>query len=252
MNKTREFFFHTYSHKIFFYLFFAVFIIQILFALKTENIKPKYNLLPNLPSLYLVRAASLGDDEFLFRILANRIQNAGDVFAGFVALKNYDYNKLYQWLTLLDTLNDNSNLTPALASYYFGQTQNKENSSYIIKYLDEHSSKNIDKNWWWIYQAIYLANNTLHDEKIALKLAYKLSENNAQNAPLWTKQMPAFIHAKYGDGCMAFKIIQDIINESNNGKRKLSVEEMNFMRYFINERLTKLQNKKFNPKSCKF
>ena len=62
--------------------------------------------------------------------------------------------------------------------------------------------------------------------------------------------MPAFISEKKGDGCMAFKVIKNLMDESESGKRQISVEEMNFMRHFINNRLSKLKNQNFNPKKC--
>ncbi len=223
---------------------------QIIFWFKTENIKPNYEIIPTPPNQYFLSAASLGDKEFLFRTLAFRIQNSGDIFVNPTALKNYDYLRLYRWLTLLDGLNEKSNLMPSLAAYYFSQTQRKSDSVYIVNYLDEHAAKNLDASWWWLFQAINIAEENLHDEDLALKLAYKLTKNNAANSPLWTKQMPAFIYAKQGNGCMAFKIIQKLIDENNSGARQISVEEMNFMRYFIGERLKKLKNQNFDPRKC--
>ncbi len=236
--------------RFFLYAFFVAFAMQVIFWSKTESIKPNYEIIPTPPNQYFLSASSFGDNEFLFRALSFRIQNSGDIFLKFTALKDYDYLRLYQWLTLLDGLNAKSNLMPSLASYYFSQTQKKEDSAYIIQYLDEHASKDLDANWWWIFQAINIAQKDLHDEDLALKLAYKLSENNAQNAPLWTKQMPAFIYAKQGNNCMAFIIIQKIIEDNNSGGRQISVEEMNFMRYFINDRLKTLKNQNFDPRKC--
>ncbi|MSP33745.1 MAG: hypothetical protein EXR06_02440 [Rickettsiales bacterium] len=236
--------------RFFLYAFFVAFASQIIFWSQTENIKPNYEIIPIPPNQYFLSAASFGDNEFLFRTLAFRIQNSGDIFLKFTALKDYDYLRLYQWLTLLDSLNAKSNLMPSLASYYFSQTQKKEDSAYIVQYLSEHASKDLDANWWWIFQAITIAQKDLHNEDWALKLAYKLSENNAQNAPLWTKQMPAFIYAKQGNNCMAFTIIQKIIEDNNSGGRQISVEEMNFMRYFINDRLKTLKNQNFDPRKC--
>lgn len=83
-----RFFYHLYSHKIFFWFFAIFFCLQLFFWHKTENIKPNLDLVPPAPSKYLISAASLGDKEFLFRVMATRLQNSGDVFAGFVALKN--------------------------------------------------------------------------------------------------------------------------------------------------------------------
>ncbi len=243
-------FYHLYSHKIFFWLFVAAFFCQVCFWYKTEKIKPNFEIVPPAPNAYLTEAASFGDKEFLFRSLGLRLQNSGDVFAGFVALKNYDYSRVYQWLKALDNLNFESNFAPSLASYYYSQTQNKSDSRYIVDYLDEHASKNIDQKWWWLFQAIYLAKNNLKDMPRALELAHKLSENNAENAPLWTKEMPAFLYEEIGDNCMAFRVIEKLIRDSESHARQITAEEMNFMRHFINERLGKLKSQKFDPKKC--
>ncbi len=250
MNYKAKLLYHLYSHKIFFYLFLLAFICQIFFWKNTENIKPNFEIIPSPPNKYLVSALSLGDKEFLFRALATRLQNSGDVFAGFVALKKYDYNHVYQWMKMLDELNSKSNLVPSLASYYYAQTQKNEDTIYIVNYLDEHSSQDIDANWWWLFQATYIAKMNLGDMNRALDLAYKLSQNNAKNAPFWTKEMPAFIHEKMGDGCMAFQVISKLIQESESGIHQISPQEMNFMRHFINERLRKLKAQKFDPKKC--
>ncbi len=246
---TPRFFFHLYSHKIFFWLFILTFGCQIFFWKQTEGYHLNLNAIPPAPNKYLVSAASLGDNEFLFRALSARLQNSGDVFGGFVALRNYDYSRIYQWMTVLDTLNSKSSITPALASYYYSQTQNSDDARLVINYLDEHSAQNIDANWWWLFQAIYIAKR-IGDFDRALDLAEKLAQNNAKDAPLWTKQMPAFIGEEMGDGCLAFTVISKLIAESESGAKQISADEMNFMRYFISERLRKLKSGKFDPRKC--
>jgi hypothetical protein len=249
-----KFFFHLYSHKIFFWLFLATFCCQIFFWKHTEKLQAHFDIVPPAPSAYLTSALSLGDKEFLFRALATRLQNSGDIFAGFLALKNYDYSRLYQWMTALDELNSKSNLVPSMATYYYAQTQNTEDTRYIVNYLDNHASRNLDEKWWWEFQAILLAKGRLKDFDLALKLAYKLSENTAKNAPLFTKQMPAFIYAERNeknDDCLAFSVIAKLLKENENGTRQLTVKELNFTRFFINERLSKLKSQKFDPRKCK-
>ena len=244
-------FFYLYSHKIFLYLFILTVILQGFFWYKTENIKPQYDIVPAVPSPYFIRAASLGDNQFLFRILSFRIQNAGDIFAGFVALKKYDYSRLYNWWSLLDELDFKSNLLPALVSYYFSQTQNKEDVTYAIKYIQNRANKDLNAKWWWLFQGSYLASNVMKNNALALEMAKQLSINTDPNAPLWTKQMYAFMNARYGNDCVAFKVISDMIEEDKNGVRKFSASDMNFMRHFVNERLRNLKNKNFDPKKCK-
>ena len=248
--KDFKLFFYIYSHKIFFWLFVAVFVLQILFWKSTEKYRYSAELVSAPPSNYIVKAMSFGDNELLFRSLIIRLQNSGDIFAGFVSLAKYDYQRIYDWMKILDRLNHESRLTPSLASYYYSQTQNKNDLKHILKYLDEHSSQDIDKNWWWLFQAIFIAKKDLNDLDQALYFAQKLAQNNAKEAPLWTKQMPAFISDKKGDSCLAFKVIKNLIDESESGKRQISVEEMNFMRHFINQMLIKLKKQNFNPANC--
>lgn len=207
--------------------------------------------MPEAPSKYAIAATSLGDKEFLFRALATRLQNSGDVFAGFIALKNYDYSRVYQWLKTLDDLNSKSDFAPSLASYYYAQTQNKADNIYIVNYLEDHASKDIDAKWWWLFQAIYIAQKDLKDLNRALEIAKKLSQNNSPNAPIWTKEAPAFIGAAVGDDCLAFSVIHKIIQENESGIRQVTPEEMNFMKHFIQDTLTRLQKKNFNPNKCK-
>ncbi len=242
--------YYIHAHKIFLFSFLLLFLCQIFFWLQTNNIKTKIEIIPSPPNINTLKILSFGDKEFLFRILALRLQNSGDVFAGFLSLKNYDYSRLNAWFKVIDSLNDRSNLIPSLAAYYFSQTQNKNDINYIIDYLDWRASKDINANWWWLFQASNLAQNELKDDKKALDLALKLAQNTNPQAPLWTKQMPAIIYAKQGNDCMSFKIIENLITQNQKGIRKISVEEMNFMRHFIDDKFKKLRAKNFDPRKC--
>lgn len=246
----REIFYHLNSSRFFFWIFALIFCGQLFFSAHFQSLQAKIEIVPAAPSKQAAAILSFGDNEFLFRILSARLQNSGDVFAGFASLKNYNYARIYDWMTMLDGLNNQSKLVPALASYYYSQTPQIQDVRYVVKYLDEHSEKNIDANWWWLFQAVFIAKDILKDLDLALKLAQKLAQNNAENAPIWTKQMPAFILEKQGQGCLAFNSIKKLIDESESGKRKISANEMEFMRYFIKERLQKLQNQKFDPSKC--
>lgn len=251
LKQNRGLFFYQNVKPIFISCFLLFFILQIIFQLKTEYIKPNIYVVPPLPNKYSINALSLGDKEFYFRVLALKIQNAGDTFGRSTPLKNYNYKDLYQWFKILDSLNSDSRIIPSLASYYFSQTQHKPDSIYMINYLEEHASVDVDKHWWWLYQAIHIAKLALHDNKLALKLAYELSKNNAKNAPLWTRQLPAFLHAEMGENCEAFFIINQMLKDNESGKRIIKPEEMDFMRHFIRERLSTLKSQKFDPRKCK-
>ncbi len=238
------------SNNIYKYLFFASLALQVVFWLYTKDTKPEYDLIPKPIDPKYAKLISMGDDEFLFRSLVLRVQNSGDIYAGFVPLRKYDYQKLFDWFMFLENLNDQSNQIPTLAAYTYSNIDDEKKIRHLIDYLQYRGEKNIDKNWWWVFQSIYLARK-IDDKAKALELAKLLSQNKDPKAPLWTKQVEAFIHAKYGDGCLAFFAIQNVIKDLERKNIEISVDDMNFIRYFINVRLKRLKNNNFNPNNCK-
>jgi tetratricopeptide (TPR) repeat protein len=207
---------------------------QAAFWYHTRDIKPDMSIVPNVPGRDTVQALSLGDEQFFFRVLALQIQNAGDTFGRFTALYKYDFNKLAHWFRLLDSLDDTSNFIPSLATYYFSQTQNRPDVQYIIDYLIDHSEHRVEEKWWWLVQAIYLAQHKLEDDAQALEIAHKLSGDYA--IPLWARQMPAFVHEKRGELDAALVIIQDLLKNADS----FSQQEFNFIRIFIEDRLERM------------
>ena len=140
---------------------------------------------------------------------------------------------------LLDSLDSSSNFVPALASYYYSQTQTKTDTIYVVKYLRQHANKNVREKWWWLVQATYIANHILKDKKLALEISQELANApNDINMPLWARQMPAFIFEQLGENQASKEIIINILENHEN----LSDGELNFMEYFIRDRL---KDKKF-------
>lgn len=220
------------------YYFFIFLFIQALLWTQLKSIKPDMSVLPDLPTEMSIKAASFGDEQFYFRTLAFQLQNAGDTFGRTTPLKDYDYNKLYKWFLLLDSLDSKSNFVPSMAAYYYSNTQNTPDIRYIVDYLDQHSDKDPAAKWWWYSQAIYNAKHKLDDKKRALEIAYKLAAAPNPEMPIWARQMPAFILEDLGEKEQALIIARDIIENVDD----ISDGELNFMHYFIKERLEKMQS----------
>lgn len=205
---------------------------QVGFWWHTHRLRPMMEIVPEPPTLLATKALSFGDSQFLYRYYVALLQNFGDTYGRFTPLKDYDYPRLYQWFTLMDELDARSNLTASLAAYYFSQSQNPADTRHVIRYLEEHYDRNPEKKWWWLGQAAFLADFRLKDQELALKLAYKLAKTPGE-LPFWARQLPAFIHEKRGEYDAAFHIIEGILADYQN----IPVGELNFMRYFIEERL---------------
>ena len=163
----------------------------------TRERLPELGIVPDVPGKAAVKALSFGDEEFYFRLLGMDLQNAGDTFGRFTELYKYDFKKLHAWFTLLDALDAQSDFIPFLASYYYSETQHIKDTRYVVDYLYEHSAWRPKEKYWWLAQAAYIAQHKLKDEDLALKVASPLE--HAEGAPLWVRELPAFVHEKRGE-----------------------------------------------------
>lgn len=225
-------------------IFTLLLLLQMGFWQKTLTILPEMIVVPSVPGEDTVKAMSFGDEQAFFRFLALQIQNSGDTFGRFTSLAKYDYNRLYHWFRLLDKLDNRSNHIPSLAAYYYSQTQDTQNLRYMVNYLAEHAKGREKEKWWWLTQAIYLANHRLGDRAVALELAKSLTA--VQGIPVWARQTAAFLYEQEGEMDAAYRIMMAIADNAED----LSPGELNFMRYFVEERLGKveamLENKKLH------
>jgi len=222
--------------------FFVALAAQIALWSHYKAVKPDFIVVPEPPSLRSAEAYSLGDKQFYFRRLAFTLQNAGDTFGRFTALKDYNYAKLAEWFALMDALDRRSEAVPTMAGYYYSQSQNAADAQYIVDYLVAHVKRNADipeKKWWWLIQAIYLANHRLNDTQQALKIAYMLQDFPAGSVPIWAKQMPAFIHEQLGENEAALRIMEMAFKEYSE-KDNISPGEVNFIQHFIRNRIAAL------------
>jgi|CXWL01.1.fsa_nt_gi hypothetical protein len=203
---------------------------------KTKDIKPDMGIVPDVPGRQALHAMTFGDDQFYFRVLAFNLQNAGDTFGRSTSLRYYDFNKLYLWFNLLDELDPKSNIVPAMATYYFSQTQNTADVRYVVDYLYIHSTRDVGNKWWWLVQAIYLSMHKLDDKDLGLKVSAPLVH---KDVPVWAQQMAAVVREKRGEMEDAYNIMQTIKERAE--AKDIKDMDLKYMTYFIKERLGKLE-----------
>ncbi|MDX2074637.1 MAG: hypothetical protein SFX19_09800, partial [Alphaproteobacteria bacterium] len=208
-----------------------------LFWVATREIRPSLDIVPPVPGREELAALKMGDDQFYFRVLALEMQNAGDTYGRFTPLHDYSMERIYHWFTLLDGLDDNSDMLPAMASYYFSQTQHHEEVRPLVNYLYEHSVRDIEHKWWWLLQSIYLAQYKLEDMDLALKAAKPLVD---KSVPIWAQQMAAVVHEKRGEMEDALGIMETIKNNAD----AIPDRDLRYMVYFVKERLKRLDKLK--------
>jgi len=207
-------------------------LVQVMFWSKTWYIVPDMEVVAPVPGQSEARALAFGDEQLYFRWHAFNIQNTGWTYGRSTPLREFDYQKVYHWFKLLDTMDDTSNFVPALASYYYSRTDKLSDVRYLVAYLHEYAGHRLAAKWWWQAQAVHLADHKLNDRDLALEMALPLQK--LQGIPIIIRQMPAFIYERRGEMSEARHVMEEIKADT-----KLSDGELNFITYFIEQRLAK-------------
>lgn len=210
---------------------------QVFFSFEARNLRPELGYVPTPPKASFLNVLSLGDKEFVFRAVALMIQNSGDTFGRFSALKLYDFKKLKAWFTLQDGLNSKSDIMPFMAAYYFSQTQNTKDVIYMVDFIYNHSIKDVQKKWWWLMQGMYLTNHKLNSPELTLKLALPLKD---PKLPVMAQELLAIVYEGRGEFEQAYDIIMDIQKNVD----EIDEKELRYMQYFVEERLNRMDSYK--------
>jgi hypothetical protein len=231
-----------YSSKVKSYgVFIIALLCQIFCAHHFTLYKPALGIVYSPPSLQQIQLLSMGDEAFYYRWHALELQQMGDSYGRVTPLHQYDYSILYQWLNRIDALAPlSSHWLPTIAAYYFVQTQNRADTIYIVHYLYQRSLRDLSTQWWWLAQAIYIANHRLNRPSWALNMAYELASIDNNRLPAWAKQMPAILAASMGKYDHALVMMRELMDNSN----RYTKTERAYMQYFIEQQLKALEHEK--------
>lgn len=163
------------------------------------------------PTPAAAQAVALGDPQFLYRVFALRLLTAGDWDGRVVPLKDMDYDAVVAWLRATEALDPVSDLVPALAMHYFGQSQNPAQVAQVVGFLRGHGMHDPDRKWRWLAHAVFLARHRADDLPLALDLATELAALPAPEMPVWARQMPAFVLDAMGEKEAADLVMRAIL-----------------------------------------
>lgn len=212
--------------------FLVCLLFQVLFWSQTWYVSPSMEMVPPVPGEKEAQIFAMGDKQLYFRWHAFNIQNAGWTYGRDTPLRELDYNKIYYWFKLLDVMDDESNFVPALASYYYSRTEKVSDIRYLVAYLHEYAGHRLVEKWWWQAEAVHLADHKLNDRDLALEMALPLQ--NIHGIPIIIRELPAFIYERRGEMKEARRVMEEIMANT-----KLSQGELNFITYFITQRLNR-------------
>ena len=76
--------------KVYLILFMVLLLIQVFFWSKIKTLRAVLPIVKDPPNEKTIKAFTLGDDEFFYRLKGFEVQNMGDTFGRFSPLRNYD------------------------------------------------------------------------------------------------------------------------------------------------------------------
>lgn len=209
-------------------------LVNFLFWLNLRGVQAQWGNVPPAPKEHFAAIYGLGDEKFSYRINALMLQNLGDTGGRVTALKDYDYEKLNAWFLLQDKLDPVSDYIPYLASYYFSAVQDPEKFRPVLDYLKMVGIRPEGTKWKWLVQGIFFARHKLGDLEKALELANELAITENKDAPIWTRQMPAFVMNAKGSKREAYSMLVETLKANMD---EMAPEEINATRHFICEQI---------------
>lgn len=214
---------------------FAFLLLNFLFWCGTKGIYSRWEGVPPPPTKAGALMMTLGDPEFSYRVLANTLQDLGNIGRDMAPLKNYNYERLGKWFFLLHELDPASDHVPFLAAYYFGATKVPKDAAVVENYLSVVGQIPVGGKWRWLAHAAYLAQHRMNNLDLALDLAYKLKKMSEQGVemPQWARQMPAFVLTVKGNREASKKLMENMLVTDKSALPA----EVNTMKAYLIEQL---------------
>jgi len=159
-----------------------------------ENHSIAYKSLEQPKSEWVYRLMSLNSVSLMAHMLTLKLQLHDNQQGRHVRYKNISYQKLSEWLLMLQSLNKDSEYTTLLAARVFTNTPNKQQLKRILETVVKLFEVNPQKNWRWMAEGAVIAKYHLKDLNIALSMAKKIAQQpKAINIPMWARDLQFII-----------------------------------------------------------
>ncbi len=181
----------------------SLLLVQSWYDSRIRDLRPAIEEMPAVPSPLTLKAMAFGDEEFLFRHLGRWLQGVGDGGGRMRRLKEFDYDRVVDWLRALDGINaDHAEYTHELAARYFGEVDiDRGRVRKIVDYLRTMSLRDPEREWPWLVWAAGKAQHPIADPALIKAIAHDLQspELRSPRVPPWVRVLPAHLYHVAGD-----------------------------------------------------
>ena len=153
-----------------------------------------------------------------------------------IPFKNLDYDRLHNWLSVIQSLDEKSQYPLLSASRLYTQVPDETRIHKMLSFVREAYLESPDTRWRWMAHTVYVAKYRLEDLELALEQARIIRQHtSAAAAPAWVRQMEIYILEDMNE-MEAAKILVGGMLESGEIK-----DEHEW--FFLNQRLEELEEK---------
>lgn len=195
-----------------------------------RDIRPDLDIISPPPSAAVREASAFGDRQLLYRIWALNLQNDGDTGGRATPMRDYNYDYVLGWLESLGALDPRGQHHLVLAARYFSYSPNKDDVRRLVHFIDADVARAPNEKWYWLSQAVSMAEIKLNDLPLALTLARKLAAYDPPGAPHWILMFPAVLLEKMGQIDEAEAAMEEVRKQRWND---LTQDEHLYLEYFI-------------------
>ena len=176
--------------------------------------RPAISEMPQPPNRMALKAMAFGDDQFLFRAESSWLQDVGDGGGRVRPLRDYDYDRVANWLRAVDQLDRHSSVVFAVGSTYFGALSDPVAGPPRVKilatYFKEAGLADIADRWSWLVWSAVKIQHFVKDRDMAHEMGDTLlTLRRSEQAPYWLPLLAGPLYRAAGEGDLAASVDLD-------------------------------------------
>ncbi len=150
--------------------------------------------LPALPSVLVLRAASLDEPIALSKALMLYLQAFDNQPGLSIPFRDLDYGRVAQWLTEIVALDPPSQYPLLSASRLYAEVPVPAKQRQMLDFVHAAFLQDPNRRWRWLAHAVLIAKHRLKDLPLATRYAADLRKHaRGDEVPHWAQQMEIFI-----------------------------------------------------------
>jgi hypothetical protein len=172
----------------------AILALQFLVHTMTPRAQARATDLMSLPSVPVLRAASLDEPIALSKMLMLYLQSFDNQPGISIPFRELDYGRVEHWLTKILALDPAGQYPLLSASRLYGEVPVAAKQRQMLDFVHRAFLQDPNRRWPWLAHGVLIAKHQLKDLPLAASYAKGLREQATGNdVPHWAQQMDIFI-----------------------------------------------------------